>query len=451
MNKLAPVVLIAMLAFGQLALAQTTVSGEVKNSEGEPLIGVLISIKGTTTATVTDTDGKYQISVTDSGVQLLFQYAMHVTQEVSIDDRDVIDIEMELDTESLQNAVIANNLDPVRIVESFNGPTTDWLNNIELLSTVRAQHIFREAPNAVPDAFSGQPDLRAFFFEGEPYIAGFWSTTGSAIAVNMITGGVLALIDGTIQDFDLINGVYFNYLASQQLSAGDSSRCPMWTDTPEGSTTTYFNFEFDSSGETTNVQSSSENWTWVNNDGFERELNRLFFTQANGVDQILDVTERFTLDDQNGFLSSRERTAEIDVYIDGEFQGQFTETVTPGTTYVWQPGSESCLGFRNLSTTSEETMVTEFNGVTTEVNTIGPQFYSVSNIDVPTLTNEGTKNTTETYTLGDTIQRIRWDQESGRQVTSETIEAVSRFSRNRPVRQRFVRPRGVRFMVGKDF
>lgn len=39
-----------------------TVKGSVKDSKGEPLIGVTILIKGTTTGTVTDADGNFTLN-----------------------------------------------------------------------------------------------------------------------------------------------------------------------------------------------------------------------------------------------------------------------------------------------------------------------------------------------------------------------------------------------------
>lgn len=56
------------------------ISGSVKDSNGEPLIGVSVSIKGTTTGTITDTDGKFSLKVSDQDV-LVFSYVGYVTQE----------------------------------------------------------------------------------------------------------------------------------------------------------------------------------------------------------------------------------------------------------------------------------------------------------------------------------------------------------------------------------
>ena len=46
----------------QLSFAQKiSVSGIVKDDKGEPLIGVMVLIKGTTNGAVTDIDGEYKL------------------------------------------------------------------------------------------------------------------------------------------------------------------------------------------------------------------------------------------------------------------------------------------------------------------------------------------------------------------------------------------------------
>ena len=45
------------------AFAQTTVTGVVTDEQKDPLPGVSVIVKGTTTGTVTDFDGNYSITV----------------------------------------------------------------------------------------------------------------------------------------------------------------------------------------------------------------------------------------------------------------------------------------------------------------------------------------------------------------------------------------------------
>lgn len=75
--------------------AQQTVSGTVTNSQdGEPLIGVSILVVGTSTGTVTDYDGKYEINVPANG-SLSFTYTGYAEQIVEVGAQTIIDVVME--------------------------------------------------------------------------------------------------------------------------------------------------------------------------------------------------------------------------------------------------------------------------------------------------------------------------------------------------------------------
>ena len=51
------------LAISTPVLSQNKVSGTVIDENGEPVIGATVTVVGTKTATVTDLDGNYSISV----------------------------------------------------------------------------------------------------------------------------------------------------------------------------------------------------------------------------------------------------------------------------------------------------------------------------------------------------------------------------------------------------
>lgn len=60
-----------------------TVSGTVKDTNGEPVIGVNVVEKGTTNGVVTDYDGNFSLSVGENAV-LQFSYIGYITQEISM-------------------------------------------------------------------------------------------------------------------------------------------------------------------------------------------------------------------------------------------------------------------------------------------------------------------------------------------------------------------------------
>ncbi|NRB49103.1 MAG: SusC/RagA family TonB-linked outer membrane protein [Saprospiraceae bacterium] len=86
---------LALVLFGaSFALAQKTVTGTVTDESGEALIGASILVKGTTSGTVTDLDGKYSLSVPEASSTLVFSYTGFNTQEVEVGAQTVIDLVM---------------------------------------------------------------------------------------------------------------------------------------------------------------------------------------------------------------------------------------------------------------------------------------------------------------------------------------------------------------------
>ena len=88
------------------AVAQT-ISGTVTDEEdGGPLPGVNVLAKGTSQGTVTDIDGRYQLSIRDEVTTLVFSSIGYLTTEVSIDGRSTIDLALAPDVKSLEEVVV---------------------------------------------------------------------------------------------------------------------------------------------------------------------------------------------------------------------------------------------------------------------------------------------------------------------------------------------------------
>lgn len=83
--KLKYLSLLAFLCFAQMVIAQRTISGDIKDAEtGEALIGANVLIKGTSTGTATDFDGKFSLDVPNDVSTLTVSYTGYTDQEVSI-------------------------------------------------------------------------------------------------------------------------------------------------------------------------------------------------------------------------------------------------------------------------------------------------------------------------------------------------------------------------------
>ncbi len=85
---------------------QSEVTGTVTESEtGEPIPGVSVTIKGTTSGTITDFEGNYTIQTTNNDV-LVFSFVGLLSQEVAVNNRTTINIQLEQSTELLGDVVV---------------------------------------------------------------------------------------------------------------------------------------------------------------------------------------------------------------------------------------------------------------------------------------------------------------------------------------------------------
>jgi TonB-linked SusC/RagA family outer membrane protein len=96
----------AFLFTGILYSQEKTISGTVADNTGSPLIGVTVAIKGTTTGTITDIDGKFTLRIPDKNAVLLVTYIGYAGQEITVGDMTDIDIVMEEALTELDQVVV---------------------------------------------------------------------------------------------------------------------------------------------------------------------------------------------------------------------------------------------------------------------------------------------------------------------------------------------------------
>ena len=90
------------IAIGALA-QQITVNGVVQDTQGEPIIGANILVKGTANGTITDLDGNFQLTA-DADALLVISYIGYVTQELPA--QPVMNITLREDAEQLEEVVV---------------------------------------------------------------------------------------------------------------------------------------------------------------------------------------------------------------------------------------------------------------------------------------------------------------------------------------------------------
>ena len=109
-NKVKNMRSLLLILFSAISLsvsAQTiTVKGNVKDTSGEPVIGASVVEKGNTTnGTITDLDGNFSIKV-DGKKTLVISYIGMKTQEVAVQGRKTINVQMVDDSKALDEVVV---------------------------------------------------------------------------------------------------------------------------------------------------------------------------------------------------------------------------------------------------------------------------------------------------------------------------------------------------------
>ena len=105
MKKLTFVLLSLVLGVSMAVAQSKQITGTVISAEdGEPIIGASVVVKGTTTGTVTDLDGNFDLSIPTSAKTIVFSYIGMKTQDENV--KSNMKITMHPDTKLLDEVVV---------------------------------------------------------------------------------------------------------------------------------------------------------------------------------------------------------------------------------------------------------------------------------------------------------------------------------------------------------
>jgi TonB-linked SusC/RagA family outer membrane protein len=176
---------------------QRNVSGTVADTEGVPLPGVNVTIKGSTTGAITNLQGNYTIAVSSPDDILVFSFVGFQTQEIQVSNQTTINITLEEDIEALEEVIVVGYgvQKKESVVGSIAQTQADELMKSGGVTTV-GQAISGKIPGVVTIASTGRPgeEQPEIFIRGQ----GTWNGTGQP----------LVLIDGierAMNDIDIGN------------------------------------------------------------------------------------------------------------------------------------------------------------------------------------------------------------------------------------------------------
>ena len=160
-NNLKQVWFFLLVLFAQVSFAQNiTISGTVSDSQGQPLPGASVFIKGTTVGTMTDFDGNFSFEAANTGGKILVvSYLGYRSQEVQLTGQN-----------QQVSAVLtedSNNLDEVVVVGSSVTQERKKLGNA--ITTVKSVELVKAAPINVNTALQAKvPGAQITQNSGDP-------------------------------------------------------------------------------------------------------------------------------------------------------------------------------------------------------------------------------------------------------------------------------------------
>ncbi len=86
--------------------ADNPVKGRITDEKGQSLVGVNVVVKGTSTGTTSNVDGKYELINVTVGQVLVFSFIGYIQQEIKIQNQTSIDIQLLPNSEQLNEVVV---------------------------------------------------------------------------------------------------------------------------------------------------------------------------------------------------------------------------------------------------------------------------------------------------------------------------------------------------------
>jgi TonB-linked SusC/RagA family outer membrane protein len=185
------------------AEVESTITGTITGEDGTPLIGVSVYVKGTSSGTVSDLEGRYSIEADQDDI-LVFSYTGYAQQEIAVGNLTTLDIILSEDVNQLNEVVVI-------------GYGTQKKSHLTgSVSKVENKNLDQIAVARVDDALIGQVsgvNIQATSAEAGAAptitIRGFGSINADA--------GPAVVVDGLVVDPDFLGNMDMNDIASFEI------------------------------------------------------------------------------------------------------------------------------------------------------------------------------------------------------------------------------------------
>jgi len=160
-----------------------TISGKVTDKNGDALIGVSVKIKGTNTGTITDVNGEFSLSNVGPSTVLLFTYIGMNSQEVKVENRSSVNVNMVDNSVSMDEVVVVGYGTQKNSTLTGSVSKMDGKDFVKSPQTNVSNSLAGRVSGIIANNRSGEPG-----YDGSTYYVRGMSTTGN--------NDVLVVVDG---------------------------------------------------------------------------------------------------------------------------------------------------------------------------------------------------------------------------------------------------------------
>ncbi|QNF35658.1 TonB-dependent receptor [Adhaeribacter swui] len=165
------------------ASVDVTLTGKVTSESGEPLIGVTVVLKGTSTGSSTDVSGNYSLVVPDNKGTLVFSYIGFLSKEVVIGNATTLNVTLAPDVKALSEVVVVGygTVEKKEITGAVSSVSGNEIKNMPVRSASDA--LQGKAAGVMVTQSSGSPGSM-----GVVRIRGIGSVNGSNDPLYLVDG-----------------------------------------------------------------------------------------------------------------------------------------------------------------------------------------------------------------------------------------------------------------------
>lgn len=185
--------------------SRITITGTVRDTEGERLAGVTVMVKGTTDGTITDQWGEYEIRVSGEGAQLQFSFLGFDQQTVTVGRKTEINVTMKQGSQIVDDVVVVGygtqkKASVVGSVQSID------IDNLRVPSSNLSTAFAGQLAGVIAVQRSGEPgaDGADFWIRGISTFSGMTSPLIVIDGVKASSGDLNALDPEMIESFSIL-------------------------------------------------------------------------------------------------------------------------------------------------------------------------------------------------------------------------------------------------------